>query len=256
MSGLVFFMEKLLAFGIFRFILLIIGILFLLNGMLYTVLTKLNIGSNILMTLSVGLIIYAAFLPRIPNIVHLIIGILCLIPVLFIIFLLIYGNTGKPDYSEDVVIVMGAGVIGDRVSRPLAYRLDRAIEYLNNNPESKVVVCGGLGDVATITEAEAMRRYLSNRGIASDRIIKEDTSTSSYENLTFAHEILAEIFPDGYRAVLVSNDFHMFRTRYVASNIGITATHYGAGTPIEGIPSVYFRELLSIANVIVFPPWK
>ena len=249
-------MEKIITFGVIRLILLIIGIFFLFNGIFYTLLTKLNIGSNILMALSAGVIVYAVFLPRIGNLVHIIVGILCIIPILFIIFLIIYGNTGRPDYTEDAVIVMGAGVIGERISRPLAFRLYRAIEYLNTNPDSIVVVCGGLGDTATITEAEAMKRYLVNRGISPERIVEEDKSTTSFENLSFAHEILVDIFPDGYKAVLVSNDFHMFRTSYVASNIGITAVHYGAKTPPEAIPSVYFRELLSIANVFVFPPWK
>jgi uncharacterized SAM-binding protein YcdF (DUF218 family) len=201
------------------------------------------------------LIVYAIFLKKIPKLIHIIAGILCLIPISFIVFLAIYGNTGNLDYDEDVVIVMGAGVVGERVSLLLAQRLDRALEYLESNPNALVVVTGGLGVRATITEAEAMKRYLAARGIDPDRIIKEDMSTNSFENLTFAKEILEEYFPDGFRAVLVTNDFHIFRTSLLASRIGIDAVRAGARTETIAIPPSYLREVLAIVNVLVFPPW-
>lgn len=248
-------MQSIKKFGIIRIILLIIGSLALLNGALYALITILSIGSVILMILSSGLIVYAIFYKKIPKMIHIIGLILCLIPISFIIFLTIYGNTSNVDYDEDVIIVMGAGVRGERVSMILARRLDSAIEYLSMNPNAMVIVCGGLGDRATITEAEAMKRYLVARGIAENRIIKEDLSTNSYENLLFAKEILEGYFPDGFRAVITTSDFHLFRTLYVASNVGIDATRIGARTDWYALPSNYMRELLAIVNVFVFPPW-
>lgn len=250
-------MEKIITFGIVRIILLIFAALLLLHGVAYSLmLSRMNIGTIIQLAISAGIILYAVFLPKIPTCVNVIMGIICALPIMFALFLAIYGNTGRLSYDEDVVIVMGAGVINESVSRPLAYRLNTAIDYLRINENALVVVCGGLGDRATITEAEAMKRFLVARGIAPERIIKEDRSTNSFENLSFAKEILNEYFPDGFRAVLVTNDFHIFRTSYVASNIGITANRAGAPTPFSAIPSSYLREFLSIANVIVFPPWR
>ena len=244
-----------ISFGIIRIILLSIGILSLLNGILYTFITRVNIGSTIQIVISVGIIVYAAFLPKIPTVVHIISGILCSIPIIIIILLMIYGNTGKPDYNEDVVIVMGAGIIGERITIPLAHRLNTALEYLERNPNAVAIVCGGLGDRATITEAEAMKRYLVARGIEPERILKEDKSTTSFENLKFAKEILDKHFPNGFRAVLVTSDFHIFRTNYVASRVGIEANRLGAPTQLLSVPTNYFRELLAIANVFLFPPW-
>jgi vancomycin permeability regulator SanA len=66
---------------------------------------------------------------------------------------------------------------------------------------------------------------------------------------------LQDYFPDGFRAVLVTNDFHIFRTSYIASRIGIDATRAGAETQTVSIPSNYIREILAIANTLVFPPW-
>ena len=249
-------MQKIKEFGVIRIILITLGILALLNGVLYTMITRVNIGSTILIFLSICVVTYAIFFKRIPKVIHIISLILCIIPTLFILFLMIYGNTGNVEHDEDVIIVMGAGVQGERVSLILARRLDRAIEYLNMNPNAMVIVCGGLGDRATITEAEAMRRYLVARGISDERIIKEDKSTTSYENLLFAREILEKYFPDGFRAVVTTSDFHLFRTIFVASNVGIQANRLGAITEWYAQPSSYMRELFAIANVLVFPPWR
>jgi uncharacterized SAM-binding protein YcdF (DUF218 family) len=250
-------MEKVIAFGIIRLILIVIGSLSIINGILYTlVISRVNIGSNIQILISIGIILYAILLNKIPPGINITVGIICLLPILFIIFLFVYGNTGILTYNEDVVIVMGAGVIGERVSLQLASRLDTAIEYMKKNPKALVIVCGGLGDRATITEAEAMRRYLEDFGIAPERIIKENRSTNSFENLVFANSILKGYFSQGYRAVLVTSDYHIFRTSYVASNIGINANRLGAATPFISVPSSYLREMLAIANVIIFPPWR
>ena len=248
--------DTMKSYKIIRIVMLSMGILSLLNGILYTLITRVNIGSSIQILISLGLIIYAVFLFKIPKKIHIVSGIVCLIPIIMIMFLMIYGNSGSLDYNEDVVIIMGAGVMGETVSRPLAHRLNTALHYLEKNPNALVIVCGGMGDRATITEAEAMKRFLVRRGIEPERIIKEDKSTNSFENLTFAKEILDTYFPDGFRAVLVTSDFHLFRTNYVASNIGITANRLGARIDFISVPTSYLRELLAIANVLIFPPFE
>ena len=248
--------EKIIDFGLIRVVLIAIGTLLTLNGIINTLLTRVNVGANILIAVSIGMIIYAIIFPKMPSFIHVIAGIAFIIPVLFIIFLLIYGNTAKVDYNEDVIIVMGAGVIGERVTRPLAYRLDKAVEYLEENPNAVAVVCGGLGENATITEAEAMKKYMITRGIAGERILEEGKSVNSYENLFFAKGILDPYFPYGFKAAVITSDYHIFRSSYLASKVGMSVNHLGAITPIESIPSSYIRELLSIGNMIVFQPWR
>jgi len=171
-----------------------------------------TIGFAIQAVISVGIIVYAVFFNRISLKLHITAGVLCSIPLAFALFLGIYGNVSNADYNEDVVIVLGAGVNGERVSRPLAHRLDAAINYWNRNPDAYIVVCGGLGNRATISEAEAMARYLIARDIPEEKIILEEQSTSTYENLMFAKEILEERFPDGFNAALITNDFHIYRS--------------------------------------------
>lgn len=109
----------------------------------------------------------------------------------YALFMLIVGGMiytsahDDPEEGADVLIVLGCAVHGERVSLTLSYRLDRAIEYLNANPNTVAIVSGGQGQGESISEAEAMRRYMVNRGIANERIIMEDKSTSTEENFAF-----------------------------------------------------------------------
>ena len=160
-----------------RIIIFIIGTLSLINVILLPLVANPTIGFVMQAVISVCLILYALFFRRIPKKIHVFAGILCLIPVVFALFLGIYGNVSNADYSEDAVIVLGAGVNVETVSKPLARRLDAAIEYWNQNTDSRIVVCGGLGNRAIITEAEAMARYLTARGVPGEVILLEDQST-------------------------------------------------------------------------------
>jgi len=208
-----------------------------------------TIGFVMQAVISVCLILYALFFRRIPKKIHALAVILCLIPVVFALFLGIYGNVSNVDYSEDAVIVLGAGVHGETVSKPLARRLDAAINYWEQNTDSRIVVCGGLGNRAAITEAEAMARYLTARGVPMESILLEDQSTSTYENLSFAQEILNDNFPDGFRAVIITNDFHIYRALRTAQHIGIPAGHVGAYTDWYTWPANYLREMLAVINM-------
>ena len=233
---------------IIRIFLLLAGVLSLLNvGFMYLVANP-TIGFTLQAILSIALIIYAIFFNKISKKVHITIVMFSLVPLIFALSLGIYGNRGYVDYTEDVVIVLGAGINGENVSRPLAHRLNVAADYWFANPDSKIIVTGGLGNRAMITEAEAMARFLIRRGVPEDAILLENQSTSTYENLVFAKEILAEDFPDGFRAVLVSNDFHIYRAVRTARQVGLEVTPLGAYTDWYTWPVNYLRETLAVIN--------
>jgi len=235
-----------------RLILLIIGTLSLANTVLLFLISNPTIGFAVQAALSVGIIVYALFFKRISRKIHIIMGILCLIPLIFVGFLFVYGNVSNVDHNEDVVIVLGAGLQGENVGRPLARRLDAAIVYWNQNPDAKIIVCGGLGNRAVITEAEAMARYLIRGGVPEENILLEDRSTSTRENLAFAKEILDEYLPEGYRAVLITNDFHIYRAVRTARQVGLDVSRIGAYTNWYTWPVNYLREMLAVVNFWVF----
>ena len=97
-------------------------------------------------------------------------------------------------YKEDAIIVLGAAVHGKTPSRTLRYRLKKAVDYHEQNPDAIIIVSGGQGAQEDISEAEAMKIYLVENGVASNKIIKEDKSTSTAENFKFSKEILDETF--------------------------------------------------------------
>ena len=114
------------------------------------------------------------------------------------------------------------------------------------------MVTGGLGTHATITEAEAMARFLINHGVPYYRILLEDESTSTHENLTFAMEILEEHFGGEFTAVVISNDFHMFRAVGMARRAGFEdVRRMGARTNWRSVPVNYFREMKAVLWFLV-----
>lgn len=138
-----------------------------------------------------------------------------------------YDNTaeGKNDY----MIVLGAKVKpGGVPSLSLKNRLDVAAQYLTQYKHVTVIVSGGQGHDEDRTEASVMRDYLIQKGIEDYRIIEEDASTSTYENIKFSKQLL----PDKTEAItIVSNDFHLRRATFLAAQLQLEADVLPAKTP-------------------------
>lgn len=97
--------------------------------------------------------------------------------------LIIIGGKITSTKKVDYVIVLGARLYGDIPSPALMERLKVVKEYLIENKDVKVVVSGGQGIDEDIPEAHAMEKYLADNGVEKDRIIIEDKSTTTFENL-------------------------------------------------------------------------
>ena len=162
-------------------------------------------------------------------------------------------NAAKiPGNGADAVIVLGAGLRGEQVSHTLALRLNTAAEYLENNPETIVVVSGGMGVGETVTEAYAMKNYLLRKGIDENRILCEEESTSTVENFKFSKVILDEHFGnDDYNIVFVTNDFHCIRAGIYAERTGFSAESLASPSMRSMIPSDYCREYLALVQAII-----
>lgn len=126
-----------------------------------------------------------------------------------------------PEQKADYVIVLGAQIRGENITRSLKYRLEAAYEYYRENPDCMIVVSGGQGEGENISEALAMQRYLVGKGVPEDKIIMEDKSTSTNENLKFSYEIIKSRGDENVNIVICSNDFHIFRALKLAERIGI-----------------------------------
>ena len=169
------------------------------------------------------------------------------------VFLACYGNIDSKPEKVDALIVLGAGVHGERPSLHLARRLDRAAEYYFENTDILIVVTGGQGFQESITEALAMKRYLLARGVAEDKIIMEEQAASTRENFRFSKEILDGLLGEGYSVAYVTNDFHVYRAGLVARSEGFKDVYrLHAYTEWYTWPQNYLRESLAVVKTWIF----
>lgn len=131
------------------------------------------------------------------------------------------------------LIVLGAQVRGTTMSGSLYRRIKRARVYLEENPETVVILSGGQGKGEEITEAEAMRRYLVQHGIKESRILMETESATTKENLEFSAKFVKD---KSISVGIVTNNFHSYRAYCYAKQLG-----YGAPKSISaGCHPVFF----------------
>lgn len=159
---------------------------------------------------------------------------------------LIIRALGRQPSGTETVIVLGCRVYGERPSLMLRERIDAAYEYLREHPDAVCVLSGGKGSGETISEAECMYRCLTQKGIAPERLYREDRSASTRENLKFSLEIMKEnaLAED---IAIVTNEFHEYRAGKVAQELmsgEISAVP--SRTAWWLLPTYYVRELYGI----------
>lgn len=158
------------------------------------------------------------------------------------------GADSPDDKKSNTVIVLGCLVREDGPSESLRVRLDTALEYLEENPEAVCIVSGGQGITEPVSEASAMRTYLMEKGISSDRIYVEDESTNTKENLENSKKII-EAEGLSSTAMIVTSDYHEYRALKRAESCGITGIGLGAATPAWLWPAAYIREMYGILEM-------
>lgn len=157
---------------------------------------------------------------------------------LFVEGCIIGGFSEKGQPGADYVIVLGAQMKVSGPSRALQYRLDEAIVYLNENGETKVIVSGGQGADEHISEAQGMCDYLVEKGIDRERIIMEDKSKNTVQNLTFSAEFLDR---EKDSVAIVSNNFHVFRAVKIARKAGYKEV---SGIAAKGEPFLQYNNMM------------
>ncbi|MET7996660.1 YdcF family protein [Amycolatopsis sp. NPDC005232] len=143
------------------------------------------------------------------------------------------------------IIVLGSGLLGDRVPPLLASRLDRGVQCYQRSPEAFVVVSGGQGSDELTSEAVAMAAYLENAGVSRESVLLEDKATTTDENLRFSVELLRARGISG-RILAVTNNYHVFRTAILARRLRLRLDVIGAKTASYFVPSAFLREFVAL----------
>lgn len=247
--------EKLFSQGI-----TLIGAIFIIYGTILCTMSNLNSGVILVLVFGIVLFSIGFFYKKINNFKEKKIIKVC--KSLFLVLmcaeigllscLVFYGVSDNVTYREDAVIVLGAGVKGDKVSMPLKMRLDKAIEYHKKNPHALIIVTGGKGFQETVTEAFAMEKYLLQNGVDSNKIVKEEKATSTMENMKFSKEILDKRFRKDYSVVVITNNFHILRGVAMAKKNGfLKVTHMHAGLQWYNLMPCYLRESLAVLKMYI-----
>lgn len=150
--------------------------------------------------------------------------------------------TPPPDRGEVAVIVLGSKIVGDQPSLMLWRRLHVAADYLEKNPEAYCIVSGGQGPDEDYTEAYVMRKHLVETGIDPDRVLMEDRSENTRQNLAYSRELM-----DGDSVAVISTDsFHQLRASVFASAEGLETYNISSLTPWGLLPAYWLREIFGV----------
>ena len=128
--------------------------------------------------------------------------------------------------SLDYVIVLGAHVRGKRPSLALSQRIEKAKETSEEYPEAVLILSGGQGSGEEISEAQCMWNELTKAGVDEERLILEDQSTTTRENLEFSDRLCGCAKK---RCGILSNDFHLYRALKLAGKLGYEDVYGIAG---------------------------
>lgn len=145
--------------------------------------------------------------------------------------LIISQMTATPKDNCEYIIVLGAQIKGTKVSKALKERLDTAYEYSAECPTVNIIVSGGQGDDEEVSEASVMKEYLVAKGIESSRIIMEDKSTDTSENMKFS---MAYISDKDASVGIVSSNFHIYRAMKLAQAQGLSDVS-GIASPCDSL---------------------
>ncbi|MEV8324249.1 MULTISPECIES: YdcF family protein [unclassified Kitasatospora] len=156
--------------------------------------------------------------------------------------------------GADYLVVLGAALDGCEPAPPLAARLDAALERFAAEEAAGhaplLLVTGGKGPHEECTEAAAMARYLTARGVPADRIRREERAVNTVENLRFSAALMAAERP-GYRCTVVTSGFHTARTALAARRAGAPGRVVGADGLLAHGPYALLRE--AVGTALAYP---
>ena len=155
----------------------------------------------------------------------------------------------------DFIVIHGAGLMGEELTPLLRARVDRAYDlWVAQGRQATFVPSGGQGADEVISEAEAMARYLRLLGVPDSQLVLEDASTTTWENLINSRDLIAGLTEeDSPRSVLVTSDYHVFRTAMYARAIGFNADGLGSKTAFYYFPTAFIREFIAISRKYWWP---
>ena len=159
----------------------------------------------------------------------------------------------KPPKGLDYILVLGSQVTDSGPAPITKFRLDSAYDYLMENEDTKVIVSGGMAGSESRSEGSVMKDYLLQRGIAPDRILSEEESRNTTENIKLSSRYFDK---ENDEIGIVTNNFHIYRAMKLAKATD-AADFYGikVATSLISFPHYMLREYFGIIVSFVTGKW-
>ncbi|TQS75602.1 YdcF family protein [Ornithinibacillus gellani] len=160
-----------------------------------------------------------------------------------------------PFKTYDYIIVLGSGLIGDKVPPLLASRIDKGIalfrRFHTDTHPVKVIFTGGQGSDEALAEGEAMAAYALEKGLEKEHIIIENKAVNTYENLLFSKRLIeadasVKEHSNTYHTITVTNNFHVFRALLWARKVKLKSDGAGAKTKFYFWLNALIREFIGV----------
>ncbi len=239
-------LQKIIAvIGILVFIVFTPLVSFVFNGM-----------SVLGMMIGIAIFVFGLFMPKvmewakkhkaISRVVCILLCFALLWAAVCSVLLIIAGTKGPVD--SGTVIVLGCQLRGDKPSKMLKQRLDKAYAYLVENPDAVAIMSGGKGPDEIMPEAQAMYNYLVEQGTDPDRLYIEPDSHNTEQNMKYSAEIIKENDLDT-NVVVITQSFHQYRASVYAKEAGLTAYALNCKTNPGTLPTYWLRELFAVIKM-------
>lgn len=196
-------------------------------------------------------------LKRAPRWIKVLVGLLLAGAVVYssLLAVVLGGAEDEIHYEPETMIILGCQVHTWGPSILLQDRLDKALGYLAEHPEVTIIVSGGQGPDEHTSEAQVMYDYLVAGGVEPERIMLEDRSHNTFQNLTNSAALMERKGLDVNKVILVSNGFHLTRARMLWARIADSekpvSTLAAPCTHVKSGVWMHIREPLALAKSFV-----
>ena len=249
---------------IFKGIFLVLGAVFLLYGIIVLLVIGPGHWFNFIFAMA-GIVFLAIgfFLKKILRLPKGVLAAVLLAAALLLTDLTVFEvkiaefGQSKPAAEADYVIILGARVNKSNPSLEFARRIDAGASYAEDNPSCMIVTTGGRGEDEPVSEGMAAKTRLVAKGIAEDRILVEEQSTSTLENFQYASDLIVEDIirkndaaddealktAQESSVVVISSSFHLYRASKILETLGYSNVSYlGVRGKAILMPQYYLRE--------------
>ncbi len=160
-----------------------------------------------------------------------------------------------PNHAMDYLVVLGCGIRADGTPTPLlAARVDRAFSFdekcvAQGEKPATFVPSGGQGPDECVSEAQSMATYLVSKGTPHERIVLEDASTTTQENMLFSRKVIeqhAGCDVSQLRVGFSTTNYHVFRGYVCARQAGMRVEGMGSPTRAYFWPNAFLREFVGL----------